>query len=79
MHAAVAAGSHADIQAASATMGRKQAAVYQPDALRAHSYDALYAEYALLHDYFGRTSTGVMHRLRDIRRRATLERKAVEV
>jgi L-ribulokinase len=79
MHAAVAAGSHADIQAASATMGRKQAAVYQPDARRAHSYDALYAEYALLHDYFGRTSTGVMHRLRDIRRRATLERKAVEV
>ena len=33
------------------------------------AYDALYAEYATLHDYFGRGANEVMHRLRRIRRR----------
>jgi L-ribulokinase len=78
IHAAVAAGAHADIHAASTAMGRKQAGVYQPNAQRADAYDALYAEYALLHDFFGHSSKGVMHRLRDLRRRGALERKAVE-
>jgi L-ribulokinase len=32
-------------------------------------YDALFAEYTLLHDYFGRGANDVMHRLKDLRRR----------
>ena len=44
-------------------------AVYLPDADRADVYDRLYAEYPLLHDYFGRGGNEVMHRLRDLRDR----------
>jgi L-ribulokinase len=33
-------------------------------------YDGLYAEYRLLHDYFGRGGNDVMKRLRAIRARA---------
>jgi L-ribulokinase len=33
-------------------------------------YDRLYAEYATLHDYFGRGGNDVMHRLRAMRREA---------
>jgi L-ribulokinase len=73
MHAAVAAGAYPDIHAASAAMGHKQIAVYLPDEGRARAYDALYAEYATLHDYFGRGTNEVMHRLRDIKRRAVTQ------
>jgi L-ribulokinase len=51
-------------------MGRSERAVYTPDPDRAAAYDALYAEYVTLHDYFGRGANDVMHRLRDIKRRA---------
>jgi L-ribulokinase len=68
MHAAVAAGCHADIEAAAAAMGKVRRAAYRPDAGRARAYDALYAEYSLLHDHFGRGANDVMHRLRRIRR-----------
>ena len=37
---------------------------------RAERYDELYAEYAGLHDYFGRGGNDAMHRLRAIRDRA---------
>jgi L-ribulokinase len=70
MHAAVAAGVYPDIHAASAAMGHKQTAAYLPDERRARAYDALYAEYSTLHDYFGRGANEVMHRLRDIKRTA---------
>jgi L-ribulokinase len=70
IHAAVAAGAYPDIHAASQAMGRKQAGAYQPDPRRAEAYDALYDEYSRLHDYFGAEPNGLMHRLRDIRRRA---------
>jgi L-ribulokinase len=70
IHAAVAAGAYPDIHAASAAMGRKQSGAYTPDPDRAADYDALYREYSLLHDYFGRGTNDVMHRLRDIQRRA---------
>jgi L-ribulokinase len=43
-----------------------RADVYVPDAGAARRYDALYAEYQLLHDYFGRGANDVMHRLRAI-------------
>ncbi len=70
IHAAVAAGLHADVGAASAAMGKLRGRAYTPDPARADGYDALYAEYVLLHDYFGRGANEVMHRLRAIRNRA---------
>jgi L-ribulokinase len=47
-----------------------------PDEERAAVYDALYAEYLLLHDYFGRGGNDVLHRLRAIRRTATTRESA---
>ncbi|MYT04083.1 MULTISPECIES: ribulokinase [Streptomyces] len=71
MHAAVAAGAHPDIQAAARAMGKADRGVYQPDPERAAAYDRLYAEYRLLHDYFGRGTNDVMHRLRALRAEAS--------
>ncbi|WP_262064538.1 FGGY-family carbohydrate kinase, partial [Streptomyces sp. STR69] len=71
MHAAVAAGAHADIRAAAHAMAKARPAVYQPDPERAAAYDRLYAEYRLLHDYFGRGANEVMHRLRHLRTQAS--------
>ena len=68
MHAAVAAGSYDDISAASAAMGRLRRGAYTPNEEASAAYDALYEEYATLHDYFGRGTNEVMHRLRRIRR-----------
>jgi L-ribulokinase len=70
IHAAVAAGLHADVAAASEAMGRLRSSVYVPDPARADAYDALYAEYVTLHDHFGRGANQVMHRLRAIRNAA---------
>ncbi len=70
IHAAVAAGAYEDIHAAAAAMGSLNRAAYTPDAERAAAYDALYREYAELHDYFGRGTNDVMHRLKALRRSA---------
>ncbi|WP_035811923.1 ribulokinase [Jiangella gansuensis] len=70
VHAAVAAGAYPDVRAAAAAMGNVERAVYQPDPDRAKAYDALYAEYVTLHDYFGRGGNDVMRRLRAIKRTA---------
>ena len=74
IHAAVAAGEYPDIHAAAAAMGRADRGVYLPDEGRARAYDALYAEYIALHDYFARRSDGeretILHRLRKVRREA---------
>jgi L-ribulokinase len=70
IHAAVAAGLHHDVAAASAAMGRVRRNVYVPDPARADAYDRLYAEYELLHDYFGQGANDVMHRLRRMRNEA---------
>jgi L-ribulokinase len=67
IHAAVAAGAYPDVAAAAAAMGRKRQHAYRPDPARADVYDKLYAEYVLLHDYFGRGANEVMHRLRALR------------
>ncbi|GAA3848240.1 ribulokinase [Streptomyces coacervatus] len=71
MHAAVAAGAYPDIRTAAHAMGKARPAVYPPDPGRAAAYDRLYAEYRLLHDYFGRGANEVMHRLRRIRAQAS--------
>ncbi len=72
IHAAVAADAYSDVLAASKAMGRSHKGVYQPNPAVADAYDALYAEYLLLHDYFGRGANDVMHRLK-ARRRAIAE------
>jgi L-ribulokinase len=71
IHAAVAAGAYPDVPAAAAAMGRMTAAAYVPDQAAAEVYDQLYAEYAALHDYFGRGGIEVMHRLRALRDRVS--------
>jgi L-ribulokinase len=70
IHAAVAAGAYPDVPAASAAMGKVNRAVYTPNEAAADAYDLLYAEYATLHDYFGRGANDVMKRLKRIRRAA---------
>jgi L-ribulokinase len=67
IHAAVAAGAYPDVPAAAGAMGRVNRDVYRPDAAHSDVYDELYAEYARLHDYFGRGANEVMYRLRAIR------------
>ncbi len=67
IHAAVAAGVYPDVPAAAVAMGRCRREAYLPDPARAAVYDELYAEYTRLHDYFGRGTNDVMHRLRTIR------------
>ncbi len=70
IHAAVAAGAYPDVPNAATAMGRMHAGVYQPNPANADVYDQLYAEYVVLHDYFGRGANEVMHRLRALRDRS---------
>jgi L-ribulokinase len=71
IHAAVAAGAYPDVPAAAKTMGKVERDVYRPDEARAEAYDALYAAYRELHDYFGQsTKDSLLHRLRRIRNAA---------
>jgi L-ribulokinase len=71
IHAAVAAGAYPDVRAAAQVMGRRTAAAYLPNEDDALVYDELFAEYTLLHDYFGRGGNDVMHRLKELRGRVT--------
>jgi len=64
LYAAVAAGAHADIHAASLAMGRARRDAYRPSTARADAYDTVYAHYLRLHDHFGRGGDDVMHALR---------------
>ena len=70
IHAAVAAGAYPDVPAAAEVMGSVRSERYLPDPERADAYDALFAEYRLLHDHFGRGGNDVMRRLRAIRNAA---------
>jgi L-ribulokinase len=70
MHAAVAGGAYPDIHAASEKMGKLKAHVVTPIPENQARYDALYAEYKTLYDYFGRGTNDVMKRLKKIRHEA---------
>jgi len=70
IHAAVAAGVHADIFAAARAMGRCHAGAYLPDPRRAAAYDELYDVYRQLHDHFGRDRRELMRALQSMRERA---------
>ena len=69
IHAAVAAGAYPDIHVAAEAMGKVRHGAYVPDPARAEAYDRLYADYQILHDYFGRGMNDVLHRLHAMRRR----------
>ncbi len=70
IHAAVAAGAHPDIHAASAAMGGVREETVDPDPARAAAYDGLFALYTELHDHFGRGGSRSLHRLRALRNAA---------
>ena len=74
IHAAVAAGAYPDVRAAGGAMGSRGDRVYLPDKATADGYDRLYAEYARLHDYFGRGGNNVMHRLHAMRNEVSRDR-----
>jgi L-ribulokinase len=67
MHAAVAAGCHPDIRAAAEVMGKLKPEVVNPIPAHQRVYERLYADYAILHDYFGRGVNDVMKRLKRLR------------
>lgn len=71
MHGAVAAGresgGYASIVEASQRMARLRDERYYPIPANQAVYERLYAEYRLLHDYFGRGANDVMKRLKQIK------------
>jgi L-ribulokinase len=67
IHAAVAAGAYSDIYAAASVMGQSIKSAYKPNLEHSRIYDLLYAEYKILHDYFGRGMNDAMKRLKGIR------------
>lgn len=75
MFGAVAAGKerggYDSIVEAAQDMARLKDVVYRPIPANVETYNKLYEEYRLLHDYFGRGANDVMKRLKDIRRQAT--------
>lgn len=71
MFGAVAAGAerggYATITEAAAKMGRVKEETYKPISENVATYDALFAEYTKLYDYFGRGENDVMKRLKKIK------------
>jgi L-ribulokinase len=74
MFGAVAAGKqrvgYDSIVGAAKEMARLKDVVYTPVPENVEMYNKLYAEYKILHDYFGRGANDVMKRLKEIRRQA---------
>lgn len=70
IHAAAAAGAYASVADAGEAMGRVERGKYQPNPEAADAYDRLFAEYQLIHDYFGRGANDVMKRLKTMRKEA---------
>lgn len=71
MHAAVAAGpaagGYSSILEASQHMVQLSDEVYRPIPAHTQIYDQLFAEYLILHDYFGRGANDVMKRLKRLK------------
>jgi L-ribulokinase len=58
------------VRDAAEAMGRVSKSLYEPNEVQAAKYDRLYAEYEILHDYFGRGANNAMKRLKAMRREA---------
>ncbi|AKS35503.1 ribulokinase [Mycolicibacterium goodii] len=69
IHAAAAAGEYRDVPTASARMGGRTKNAYTPIPENMVRYNALYADYVELHDWFGRNNP-LMRRLRLMRSNA---------
>ena len=54
-------------------MGKLRDEVYIPIAENVKAYDKLYAEYSILHDYFGRGANDVMKRLKELKKQVSRE------
>ncbi|MDR3051707.1 MAG: ribulokinase [Oscillospiraceae bacterium] len=65
--AGAARGGYESVLDAARAMGKLRDTVYTPIEANAAVYDKLYAEYAALHDYFGRGGNDVMKRLKQIK------------
>ena len=63
-------GGYDSIFDAAKVMPRLKDIVYKPDQEAVRIYDKLFAEYRILHDYFGRGTNDVMKRLKAIKREA---------
>ncbi|MBQ8140133.1 MAG: ribulokinase [Clostridia bacterium] len=63
IYASVAGGAYGTITEAAENISKPDHSVYHPNLENKKIYDKLYAEYALLHDYFGRGENDVMKRL----------------
>lgn len=76
MFAAVAAGEerggYDSIMQAAEKMARVKEEVIKPIPENVETYEAIYREYSILHDYFGRGANDVMKRLRAIRSKETV-------
>jgi L-ribulokinase len=64
-----AAGGYDSIYEAAQHMARLKDKVYTPIPAHKAVYDEIYAEYVLLHDYFGRGENDVMKRLKALKAR----------
>ncbi len=66
-----AAGGYDSVMDAAEAMGKLREEVYTPIPENVEAYNRLYAEYNILHDYFGRGANNVMKRLKDLKKQAT--------
>jgi L-ribulokinase len=73
LFAAVAAGCYPDVQSASAAMKQPFLKTYEPCESSRKIYDALFAQYKQLYQYFGQGGNDVMKVLMDIRQGAGTE------
>lgn len=62
------AGGYDSVFEAADKMGKIKDVIYTPKAENVAIYDKLYAEYAILHDYFGKGANDVMKRLKKIKK-----------
>ena len=63
-------GGYDTVNEASAAMSSLSDIIYTPNLENAKIYDKLYAEYKILHDYFGKGENDVMKRLKEIKKNA---------
>jgi L-ribulokinase len=61
-------GGYDDVFTAAGIMGKLRDTVYIPNPENSKVYDQLFAEYSILHDYFGRGTNDVMKRLKEIKK-----------
>ena len=66
-------GGYDDVFEAAAKLGKVMDTVYYPNEESAAVYDELFAEYRMLHDYFGRGANDVMKRLKNIKKKVAGE------